>query len=88
MDILGLYNTQVKLESGDTIAVQTTSAGGKRLWIRVKDKLYVSEPAKTINLEREVCVNSAGSFSQCDKSITSLPWQAYCPEPVQSPQSQ
>ena len=78
MKILSLYNTPIKLEEGDLIAIDKTK---KILWIRINDQLYTTiEPKDKLNLKNRLYVNSAGYYSR-DKSILpdNLKWRKYNP---------
>ena len=79
MKIVSLYNTPVRLEEGDLIALEEdTSKGMCRVWIRKGEDLYIAGLNKNDTLEGVLYANSAGVYSQ-DKSILpkDLKWRPY-----------
>jgi len=75
MEILSIFNTNVKLEEGDLIAIDEKQ---KRLYIRRGDKVFVScNSVDSSHLEQEVCVSSAGSYLKHQATLPKLNWREY-----------
>ena len=75
MEILSIYNTNVRLGEGDLIAIDENK---RRLYIRKGDKVFVScNPVDSSHLEQEVCVNSAGSYLKHQAALSKLNWRDY-----------
>ena len=82
MKILSIYNTPVRLERGDLIAVDSEK---DRLYIRAVDNLvYVAcTRASEIDLGGEIYVSSAGNWedelhrASISKDIPDLVWGEY-----------
>ena len=78
MEITTLYNTQVRLEEGDIIALDKKT---NRLWIRVNNRLYHScKEVNDLKQSSTLEVSSAGCYLR-DKDLLpkELEWIHYSP---------
>ena len=77
MEIITIYDTPIRLEEGDHIAVDPVKG---RLWIRSGDNLYVArERAGNVNLAERIYVSSAGYFSRDKELLPKMDWEEYVP---------
>ena len=75
MEIITIYNTPIRLEEGDFIALDPIK---RRLWIRSGDKLYVAcESADRLRLDGMIHVSSAGYFSREKELLPKMDWKEY-----------
>jgi len=78
MEIINIYNTPIRLEEGDLIAIDKQT---RRLYIRDGDKFYVScNKLDRFNLENLVEVHSIGNYSRNKDLHSNLRWKKCKPK--------